>query len=63
MKTMFAAFLGGIALLAPMSANARNPPKPNHRCPPGEHWVLSPAFLHQPAQWWCAPNKQPPPPR
>jgi hypothetical protein len=60
MKTItFAAFVGSIALLAPVSAIAAKPPKPNHKCPAGEHWVWSPPFLKEAGHWWCAPIKQP----
>jgi hypothetical protein len=61
-KTTFAAFLGSIIIvLAPISANARNPPKPHHACPKGEHWVLQPKFLDRAPFWSCVPNHQPPP--
>jgi hypothetical protein len=62
MKTMaLAAFLGSITVLVPVSAYARNPPKPHHRCPSGEHWVLQPKFLNDPAHWSCVPINIPPP--
>jgi hypothetical protein len=64
MKTrVFLAFLGSIVtVLAPMSANAA-PPKPHHTCPKGEHWVLQPKFLNDPAHWECVSNKPLPPPK
>jgi hypothetical protein len=62
MKTMaFTVFLGSITLLAPVAANAANPPKPHHPCPPGERWVLQGKFLNEPAHWACVPRHIPPP--
>jgi hypothetical protein len=62
MKTMaFAAFLGSITILAPVSATAGNPPKPHHPCQPGYHWVLESKFLNQPAYWACVPRNIPNP--
>jgi hypothetical protein len=60
MKTMaFTVFLASVTMLAPVAANAANPPKPHHPCPRGEHWVLESKFLNQPAYWACVSNKKP----
>jgi len=42
-----------------ISANAA-PPKPQHACPKGEHWVLQPKYT---AYWECVSNKPLPPPK